>query len=203
MIDATGTLRVREQLQPYLRPGEELLWCGAPDPSVLFTSGDLFIVPFSLLWLAFVASFETAAVSGNGGPFPVLWGIPFIAIGLYMVVGRFVVKRYRKTRTAYGVTTDRAIVVTGRSFADLPLQGQPISLRRSRNGRHVSVTFGGVPEYVGRSPLRRPRSGWMYGMYANTGMEPLMRNVEFPAAFYDVADPDALIGVIDRVRLTS
>lgn len=41
--------------------------------------------------------------------FAELWGIPFIALGLYMVAGRFIYKRISHGRTAYGVTRDRAI----------------------------------------------------------------------------------------------
>jgi hypothetical protein len=37
------------QLQLYLRPGEQLLWSGRPDPNVRFTPADAFLVPFSIL----------------------------------------------------------------------------------------------------------------------------------------------------------
>jgi hypothetical protein len=37
------------EIQPFLRPGEELRWSGRPDPSVIFNSGDLWLVPFSIM----------------------------------------------------------------------------------------------------------------------------------------------------------
>jgi hypothetical protein len=29
------------QIEPSLRPGEQLLWCGRPDPSVIFVAADI------------------------------------------------------------------------------------------------------------------------------------------------------------------
>jgi hypothetical protein len=37
------------QLEPHLRPGERLLWCGGPDPLVRLTPADGFLIPFSML----------------------------------------------------------------------------------------------------------------------------------------------------------
>jgi len=36
--------------------------------------------------------------------------------------------------------------------------------------------------------------------YANTGMELFARNVGLPFAFYDVADPDAMLRALDQAR---
>ncbi|HWC11484.1 MAG TPA: hypothetical protein VG455_09700, partial [Acidimicrobiales bacterium] len=70
------------------------------------------------------------------------WGIPFVAMGLYFIFGRFVYKRRMKLRTAYGVTTDRAIVAVGDfSLTEMPIKQVATSQHRSRDGRHVSVTF--------------------------------------------------------------
>ncbi len=43
---------LRRQFAPYLLPDEQLLWCGRPDPRKHFARGDVFLVPFSLLWVA-------------------------------------------------------------------------------------------------------------------------------------------------------
>lgn len=181
-------------IQPHLRDDENLLWSGAPDPQVRFTSADLFLVPFSVLWCGFAIIWEVTSVAGGAPAFFNLWGIPFILVGLYMTVGRFYYKRYRKSRTAYAVTTRRAIIAGPRSFTDMPLAGRAVNIQRSRDGRHASVVIGEVaPQGWNR---RRSSAQW----YPNTGMELLARNVDFPFAFYDVADPDAMLQALDRGR---
>jgi hypothetical protein len=184
-----------QQVQPYLRADEQLLWYGAPDPRLWFTPADAFRVPFSLLWCGFVIFWESMAVAHGGSVFIRLWGILFVVVGLYVAVGRFFYKNYRKRRTAYAVTTRRAIVIAMRSFADMPLWNQPVTVKRSRGARHASVVIGN-PVMSGPG-LRRRSVGAQYG---NTGMELLVRNANLPFAFYDVADPDALLQALDRAR---
>lgn len=38
-----------EELRPYLRRQEQLLWSGRPDPQVIFAPSDVFMVRFSLM----------------------------------------------------------------------------------------------------------------------------------------------------------
>jgi hypothetical protein len=183
------------RLQPYLRPGERLLWSGRPDPGVWFTPADAFLIPFSILWGGF-AIFWEAGVSG-GPVFGVVWGIPFVAVGVYMIVGRFFYKRHRKKRTCYGITDRRAIVaVSPGLLSDSPLWNQPVTVRRSGDGRHATVIIGGGPA--------QRRTGSLFSasasFYANTGMELLARHMALPVAFYDVADPDAMLTAIDQAR---
>ena len=37
----------------FLRPGEQLLWHGKPDPAVWFTPADLYVIPITVLWCGF------------------------------------------------------------------------------------------------------------------------------------------------------
>lgn len=176
------------QLASYLRPGEKFLWSGRPDPAVRFSSSDLFLVPFSIMWGGFAVFWEIAVLASGGPPFFVLWGIPFVAVGLYFIFGRFIYKRRSKLRTAYAMTSDRALVAVGNTtMHESPLKQIPMSVRRSRDGSHVSITFGNQASRFGT------------GMYANTGMDFFMRG-SAPVAFYDVADVQALLAALDRAR---
>lgn len=130
------------QLQPYLRDDEQLLWYGTPDPRVWFTSADVFMVPFSILWCAFAIFWESGVTSSGAPVVFKLWGIPFVAAGLYIVFGRFLYKRYRKSRTAYAVTTRRAMIASPRTFADMPLRDQAVTIQRAHDSRHASVVIG-------------------------------------------------------------
>jgi hypothetical protein len=159
---------------------------------VLFTPADGFLIPFGILWTSF-AVLWVVGVAVAAGP-PALFGIPFLAVGAYMVAGRFVYKRYRKERTAYGITAQRGLIAVGRgTFSDLPLRGQPVTIRRSADMRHASVTFAAMP---GRPPVFGSRQLWIY---ANTGADFFARSA-LPVAFYDVAEPDVMLAALDQAR---
>jgi hypothetical protein len=204
VADPQAELRARDRLAGHLQAGEQLLWYGRPDPAVLFGPGDLFMIPFSILWLAFAIFWESGVVRSGGGPFFVIWGIPFIAIGLYAVVGRFIYKRINKKRTVYGITGHRAIVVAGNVVSDMPLGGVPTTVRYSRVGNHASVTFGDLsarPDRHANALGRRPRSRAYYAnAYGNTGLEPLTRRSFVPFAFYDVAEPAAMLAALSQAQ---
>jgi hypothetical protein len=173
------------RLRPLLRQGEQLRWVGQPDPRVRFTSADLFLVPFSLMWGGFAVFWEIQAILIGAPTFFALWGIPFVLIGLYFIVGRFIYKKSRKLATVYGLTDSRAIVSSSeRSFEDMPIKGTPMRMIRSRNGRHVSVIFGATRQTA----------------YQNTGLDFFNFGQAQGVAFFDVDDPDALIRELDNAR---
>jgi hypothetical protein len=183
------------RLQQYLRPGERLLWSGRPDPAILFTSADAFLIPLSMMWGGFAAFWEVGVSFNGHAGLGVVFGIPFVAVGVYITVGRFFYKRYRKKRTCYGITDQRAIAaVTPGPVSDSPLWNQPVTVRRSGDGRHATVIIGsGLAQRRGSTPVSA-------AVYANTGMELMARNMVLPVAFYDVADPDAMLSAMDQAR---
>jgi hypothetical protein len=104
-------------VQPELMSGESILWAGQPQGSVIFHKEDSFLIPFSLLWGGF-AIFGEASVAGlsrNHSNSPaslfILWGIPFVVIGQYLIWGRFVYAGWLKRRTYYAVTNRRVLVI--------------------------------------------------------------------------------------------
>ena len=161
------------QIRQRLRPGENLLWSGRPDPAVRFSPADRFLVPFSIMWGGFALFWEASVIASGGAPFFVLWGIPFVIMGLYFIFGRFWFKRRQKLRTAYGITNERAIVAVGNSqVMETPIKNQPLSLTRSSDGRHGSVECGGEgphPHASTTSPVRRPRLRWHAGTACPVG----------------------------------
>jgi len=134
----------REVVEHYQAAGSQRLpWWGRPDPTKHFAPAAAFIIPSSLLWGGFSIFWEVGAAR-SGAPLPfVLFGAPFVAVGLFFVFGQFIAKARRKRQTAYGLTDRRALVAGGTgSLSESPLQYQPINVQRSRDGSHVSVTFG-------------------------------------------------------------
>lgn len=176
----------RNRLRPLLRPGEQLRWVGQPDPQVRFAPMDVLLVPFSLMWGGFAIVWEWQAITSSESLLFVLWGVPFVLVGLYFIVGRFIYKKHRKLRTVYGLTDSRAIVSTGeRSFDDTPVKGVPVRINWSRDDRHATVVFGG---------------GGLQAAYLNTGMDFFALGQAQGIGFFDVADPEALIRELDQVR---
>ena len=81
-----------------LSAGERLLWSGQPRRGVRLRSSDAFTIPFSLLWCGFAIFWEASVVT-KGAPFSfMLWGIPFVVVGFYIVFGRFFVDAHGNTR---------------------------------------------------------------------------------------------------------
>src|SRR5579872_5880830 len=83
-------------VQPDLTSGENILWAGQPKAGVIFHRQDLFLIPFSLFWGGFAIFWEFLA-SGFGGSKSgasapslfLIWGIPLVVIGQYLIWGRF------------------------------------------------------------------------------------------------------------------
>jgi hypothetical protein len=125
---------------------ERVLWYGRPLPGVRLRGSDALAIPFSLLWGGFAIFWETMVVSHGAPWFFMLWGIPFVALGLHLIVGRFFFDAWRRSRTAYAVTSERVIVLSGGfrpSVLSLRLATIPtVSLSEGCEGVGT-ISFGG------------------------------------------------------------
>jgi hypothetical protein len=135
-----------------LGPGEKLLWVGQPRQGFVLRAADAFNIPFSLLWGAF-AIFWEAGVLASGAPwFFVLWGIPFVLVGLYIMFSRFWVDARQRAATAYAVTSERVVIVSGvfaRRVKSLGIDTiTDVSLTERGDGAGT-ITFGPVRPYFG------------------------------------------------------
>ena len=127
-----------------LGPDERLLWAGEPRQGILLRTTDAVAIPFSVLWTGFMV-FWIEGASRSTDRFFAIWGIPFLLIGLYMLVGRFFVDSWQRARTRYGVTSQRILIVSGhgrRSVKSLNLRTlSDVSLCERSDGRGT-ITFG-------------------------------------------------------------
>lgn len=101
------------ELQQHLDANEKLLWTGQPKKGIVFRTADIFLIPFSLLWCGFAIFWFTTALNSGAPFFFALFGLPFVAIGLIFVFGRFLIDAKQRDKTVYGLTSDRIIIKSG------------------------------------------------------------------------------------------
>ncbi|GAA4020853.1 hypothetical protein GCM10022247_51200 [Allokutzneria multivorans] len=129
-----------------LLPDERQLWSGKPVRYPVFTASDIVMVPFSLLWCGFAIFWLSSAVRAGAPPmFPVV-GSVFVAVGVYFVAGRLVVRWSTLRSTVYVVTDRRVIVISAplgftrtRSAYLRDLAPPAMSTREDGSG---TITFG-------------------------------------------------------------
>ena len=109
---STSSTDVARQFDGRLESGERLLWTGHPPRGLMFHAYDFLLIPFSLVWSAGAIAGGVAAMLQASGPGP-LFGLPFVAVALYLLVGRFIIDAVGRGRTYYAVTDRRAIILSG------------------------------------------------------------------------------------------
>ena len=137
-----------------LTSGERLLWNGMPAGGIHFRPGDVFAIPFSLLWGGFAIFWEYSVLhtpqAGGTRGFFALWGIPFVLIGLYLIAGRFFVDAYMRARTRYAVTNQRVLILTtfaGQRVRSVSLRALGEMSLREWPGGTGTITFGSSPSF--------------------------------------------------------
>ncbi len=124
---------------------ERLLWAGRPRQGVFLRPLDAYLIPFSLLWGGFAIYWEYGVLTTERSPLFVIWGIPFVLVGLHLIFGRFFVDARQRSRTYYGLTSERVIIVSGlrtRAVKSLQLRTlTDVSLDERPDG-HGTIIFG-------------------------------------------------------------
>lgn len=191
------TMMAAEAFQSELAGNETLLWSGQPERSVIFHKEDFLAIPFSLMWGGF-AIFWEAAVLGFGGShgndhapwFFVVWGIPFVVIGQYLIWGRFVYVYWKKSRTFYAVTSKRILLRT-------------LSKRSSSNLRMLELsTVGEIEKSIRFDNIGTLQFGHAAPTSGRRGssvsLDPLDRNGV--PAFVDIADAEMVYRIIMEAK---
>jgi hypothetical protein len=155
-----GDPLARHTIELELEEGERLLWAGQPPQGVRFSPSDIFVIPFSLVWGGFAIAWETIALVYGAPWFFVLVGVPFVVVGLNLMVGRFFIAARERARTFYGVTNRRALIVTNnreRKVQEVDLERQAQITLVTHSKGYGSIAFGGP--VVAPEPGKNP-GGW-------------------------------------------
>lgn len=152
-----------EAIRDYLRADETLLWSGVPPQGVVFRAADLFVIPFTLLWAGFAIFWTAEAVAE--APFPFwFFGLPFVAVGIYAVVGRFWVDARTRAATLYGVTDRRVLIVSGlfnMNVTSLALATLPPMVAKTNRWGGGTLEFGSTIRPFGGARIAGwPGAGW-------------------------------------------
>jgi hypothetical protein len=141
--------------------GERILWSGRPAQGLLFTSRDMFLIPFSLFWGGFAVFWETTVLTQqNTTGFFALWGIPFLLIGLYLIVGRFLLDAWIRVGMVYAVTNKRILISRSwpfGKFTALSLDRLPDASLSESSGCRGTIRFGEPAQMWGG---RNSMSSW-------------------------------------------
>jgi hypothetical protein len=132
-------------IESQLSPNERLLWSGQPRQGFLLRAADAYLIPFSLLWGGFAIFWESSVILGGAPFFFMIWGIPFVLVGLHMIIGRFFVDAKQRRKTYYGVTNERVIIVSGlfsRKVKSLNLRTLTDVSLDEKSDRSGTITFG-------------------------------------------------------------
>lgn len=134
-------------LERELSVGERLLWSGQPRAGIRLRSSDTVAIPFSILWCGFAIFWESMVVRNGTPVIMMVWGIPFILVGLYIVFGRFIVDAMNRAKTYYAVTNERVIIITGlisREVKSLNLRTLTDVALSERSDGSGTITFGAL-----------------------------------------------------------
>lgn len=133
------------ELRPMLAPGEKFIWTGRPRTGIKFSSADIFMIPFSLAWGGFALFWEATVIIVGAPFFFALFGIPFVIIGYYMLIGRFFYDARKRKNTIYAVTTERIITRSGtknRETKSVEIRGLSDFILSQKTDGSGTITFG-------------------------------------------------------------
>jgi hypothetical protein len=116
-----------------LMAGETMVWKGAPHAGLLLRPIEIFLIPFTLLWAGFAVFWNVTVWTSDTGPVFTLFGIPFLIVGLYATIGRFVLDILLRRATRYAVTNQRIVISRGSKTTSLDIRHLP-ALELSEHG---------------------------------------------------------------------
>ena len=179
-----------------LLKGEHLIWVDQPDLSVHLAKPDRYMIPISLVWEGFFAYalFQKISTGQFGNSLiDAFFLIIFNLIGVYLVVGRFFLKRWRKAQTYYALTNRRAMVHT-RFFGEKTDSVFLANVAMTKMCMHAN----------GSGDLKFGDPQWGEQYYANTGMDVMLGlQPTGTPTFFDVPNIHAVQQVaLDQLKET-
>lgn len=143
---------------------ERILWWGAPQQKFMLMPRDGVLIPFSLVWGGFSIFWEWNVLASKAPASFALFGLPFVAVGLFLIGGRFLVDAWLRARTTYALTDRRVLIVrTGAwpSVRALFLDRLPETTLLAGRGGRGSIRFGTASPVFERHGGRGSFGAWV------------------------------------------
>lgn len=141
----TMNYELESELTPILGSGEKIRWIGKPRAGIFLQGSDFFLIPFSIFWCSFIAFWEYSAYKAGAPIFFMLFGIPFIVIGIYLLFGRFFIDAKIREKAIYAVTQHRIILKSGfwtQAIQSLDIKTLPPIHIHQKLDNSGTITFG-------------------------------------------------------------
>lgn len=173
---------MEETLRAQLRPGEQLLWMGKPDPTKVLNWADIYNIPFSVIWtaIALYMSVTTMMQAELAALSIFLW--LFVLFGFYIMFGRFWVLYLNKKKTVYGVTNLRILLCTGKKATSIYYPMVPSVQRKVKKDGTGTVTIG-KPSFNQR-------------IYGNNSMSVSLLDKDNACVLMDIENVEQVYGII-------
>ena len=137
-----------KEIDECLLKDEKVLWQGKPKSGIVLRTNDIWFIPFSILWASIAFYAEYSILRMEAPLFMLLFGLPFVVIGLHLTIGRFIVDAMQRKHTIYALTNIGAIIVKGRYVTRISSKEigslSPILLKEINN-EIGSIEFGADP----------------------------------------------------------
>jgi hypothetical protein len=179
-------LEAQTRFQPHLLSGECLLWTGRPPQGLILRPADALMIPFSLMWGGFAIFWELGVPASNAPWFFRLWGIPFVLVGLYLIIGRFLHDAVVRRGIFYAVSDRRVLQLRTGLFGglrSLDIKRLPqLDLEERRNGRGTLKFELSEDNFALFRPRRRDWSWWVPSL----SFDLRFQAIEQPRFVYDL-----------------
>ncbi|MBR6051759.1 MAG: hypothetical protein IKP68_11235 [Clostridia bacterium] len=114
---------------------EMLLWSGKSKRGLHLSGQRIYLLLFGVFFLGFAVFWTAGAM--QSGTFMWIFGIPFIAVGIYTVFGRALTQ----SGAVYGITDRRIIIKTKRSTESVPFSSVRSVSKRDFPDGSGDITF--------------------------------------------------------------
>jgi hypothetical protein len=93
-----------------LSKDEKIVWEGKPKQGIVLRYTDIALIPFSIIWTIATLIFELVSFEPDFPIYLSIIGIPFLIIGLFLLIGRYILDTKRRKNIFYWITNKRIII---------------------------------------------------------------------------------------------